>query len=157
MGSKLNYIRSIFVVTLIIVSGQLWAQIPANVEKKYDELMMEYMKIYDVFMQNDVETAVAKIREMKPGILRKAESIVGDLEPYSDYFDSEEWETKLFQKPYMVKLQEYMAMPEFMQKWQANNGLLQRELASFDMELNTILGEDGEDEYEEDFGDEDFE
>jgi len=101
MGSRQNYIRSIFVVSLIIASGQLWAQIPANVEKKYDEFMVEYMKVYDVFMQNDVETAVTKIREMKPGILRKAESIAGDLEPYSDYFDSEEWETKLFQNPYM--------------------------------------------------------
>jgi hypothetical protein len=155
MGSRLNHIKNIFIIIITLLSSQLCAQIPTGVEKKYDEFMTEYMKVYDVFMQNDVETAAIKIREMKPGILRKAEAIAKDLEPYSDYFESEEWETKLFQKPYFKKLQEYMTNPEFMVKWQANDGLLERELESIQNELDFILGEDGDDEYEDEFEDED--
>ena len=146
MISLKNFCLLVFIMFIFSGIQPALAQIPAEVEKRYDDFMMEYVKINDAIKNYDEEAAVKTIRSLKPGIIKKAQALMELESTFNDFRGSEDWELTVENKPYFIKMQEYMADADFIKK--NANPRIQAELLSLQDALEEIWGEDEED-YEE--------
>lgn len=142
--------------TCLYLTSSAYCQIPPNVEESMDAFYMGLLEVYKVIKEENEETALSKIEEMRPGLIENAKAYADaaeELEELRQDIPENEFEQLFQNKTYFQEMMALMSDEEFMTKYKSSPELQQRmeEIVNL-INMNFGGEEDDAEMYEDDFG-----